>query len=106
MKASVIAAAVGGAALAAAAPTSHLDKRYYEMRDGKNHTVFEHAATGAKMSFVTNSGICETTPGVNTYSGYLNVGGNANMFFWFFESRNSPTTAPLATWLNGGPGCR
>ncbi|MCJ1475710.1 hypothetical protein MMC13_004373 [Lambiella insularis] len=81
------------------------DKRSYVKRDGVDYTVFEHAATGAKLEFVTNSGICETTPGVNQYSGYLSVGTNMNMWFWFFESRNSPATAPLAIWLNGGPGC-
>ena len=27
------------------------------------------------------------------------------MFFWFFEARHSPKHAPLAMWLNGGPGC-
>jgi len=25
-------------------------------------------------------------------------------FFWFFEARKNPATAPLAIWLNGGPG--
>lgn len=55
------------------------DKRSFVERDGVNFTVFEHAATGAKMEFVTNSGICETTPGVNQYSGYLSVGTNMNM---------------------------
>ncbi|KAA8568289.1 hypothetical protein EYC84_007325 [Monilinia fructicola] len=91
-----------------AAPASEggkKDKRTIEVRDGVNHTVFYHAATDSTLSFVTNSGICETTPGVNQYSGYLSVGTNMNMWFWFFESRNSPTTAPLATWFNGGPGC-
>lgn len=51
-------------------------------KNGVNYTVFEHAATGAKMEFVKNSGICETTPGVNQYSGYLSVGNNMNMWFW------------------------
>lgn len=92
-------------ALASPLPGSGKDKRSFVERDGVNYTVFEHAATGAKMQFVTNSGICETTKGVNQYSGYLSVGTNMNMWFWFFESRNSPTTAPLATWFNGGPGC-
>ena len=59
------------------------DKRSFVERDGTNYTVFEHAATGAKMQFVTNSGICETTPGVNQYSGYISVGSNMNMWFWF-----------------------
>ena len=56
------------------------DKRSFVERDGANYTVFEHAATGAKLEFVTNSGICETTPGVNQYSGYLSVGTNMNMY--------------------------
>ncbi|KAI9675571.1 MAG: hypothetical protein M1822_008924 [Bathelium mastoideum] len=91
--------------LVGAAPATQHDKRYVVERDGTNYTVFEHAATGAKLEFVTNSGICETTPGVNQYSGYLSVGTNMNMWFWFFEARNNPSTAPLATWFNGGPGC-
>lgn len=52
------------------------------VKDGVTYTVFEHAATGARMEFVKNSGICETTPGVNQYSGYLSVGSNMNMWFW------------------------
>ena len=55
------------------------DKRSFVERDGTNFTVFEHAATRAKIEFVTNSGICETTPGVNQYSGYLTVGTNMSM---------------------------
>jgi carboxypeptidase D len=67
------------------------------------YNVYHHPATRSKLSFVKNSGICETTPGVNQYSGYLSVGEDANMFFWFFESRNNPKTAPLVSWFGGGP---
>lgn len=76
-----------------------------EERNGINYNIYEHAATNSTLSFVQDSGICETTPGVTTYSGYLSVGTNMSMFFWFFEARNNPSTAPLALWLNGGPGC-
>lgn len=103
-----LAAVIGGGSLVAAVPveaTAGKDKRSFVKRDGVEFTVFEHAATNSKIEFVTNSGICETTPGVNSYSGYLSVGNNQNMWFWFFEARHNPTTAPLATWFNGGPGC-
>lgn len=53
-------------------------KRLVEIRDGVEHTVFEHEATGGTIDLVTNSGICETTPGVNQYSGYLSVGSMLN----------------------------
>ena len=58
------------------ASPSHVDRRSFEVRNGVNHTIFEHGATGSTLSFVTNSGVCETTPGVNQYSGYLSVGTN------------------------------
>ncbi|CAG8957316.1 hypothetical protein HYFRA_00010739 [Hymenoscyphus fraxineus] len=80
-------------------------KRSFVVRDGVERTIFEHEASGATIDFVTNSGICETTPGVNQYSGYVSVGSNQNMWFWFFEARHNASTAPLAAWFNGGPGC-
>ncbi|PVH98230.1 alpha/beta-hydrolase [Periconia macrospinosa] len=49
-------------------------------------------------------GICETTPGVDDYSGYISLDNNTNMFFWFFEARENPSEKPLTLWLNGGPG--
>lgn len=49
-------------------------------------------------------GVCETTSGVNSYSGYVDLDANTHMFFWFFEARHDPASAPLTLWLNGGPG--
>ncbi|KAJ4989705.1 serine carboxypeptidase [Stagonosporopsis vannaccii] len=51
-----------------------------------------------------NPGICETTPGVDSYSGYVDLTPEVHVFYWFFESRNKPSEDPFTLWLNGGPG--
>ncbi|KIX10249.1 uncharacterized protein Z518_01330 [Rhinocladiella mackenziei CBS 650.93] len=56
--------------------------------------------------------ICETTPDVKSYSGYVNLPPNPaegrdypiHTFFWFFEARKDPANAPFSLWLQGGPG--
>lgn len=77
-----VAQTVVAAPAAATTSSSYLNKRYIEERDGVSYNVFEHHETGSKMSFIKNSGVCETTPGVNQYSGYLEVGRNMSMWFW------------------------
>ncbi|KAF2012406.1 putative carboxypeptidase S1 [Aaosphaeria arxii CBS 175.79] len=90
--------------IALTAPTTQSNKRYSFKRNGISYHGFEHTATGSKLQFVSNSGICETTPGVNQHSGYISVGKDIKMWFWFFEARQNPSTAPLAAWFGGGPG--
>lgn len=41
---------------------------------GTEMSVFKSEATKSTLEYVTNSGVCETTPGVNQYSGYISVG--------------------------------
>ena len=50
------------------------------------------------------AGVCETTPGVGSYAGYVDLSPTSHTFFWFFEARHKPESAPLTLWLNGGPG--
>merc|ERR1719408_713472 len=42
---------------------------------------------------------------VDNFSGYVTVNGTRNLFYWFFESRGSPSTDPFILWMTGGPGC-
>ncbi|KAI0843260.1 serine carboxypeptidase [Hypoxylon sp. FL0890] len=82
----------------------------------KNVTVLESKfGDGVTISY-KEPGICETTPGVKSYAGYVHLPPDSladlgedqeypiNTFFWFFEARNDPENAPLSIWLNGGPG--
>jgi hypothetical protein len=79
-------------------------------------TPHAHCMFFAAYTDVSQTNICETTPGVRAFSGYVNIpstvldgsGGatpyNASMFFWYFESRKDPKNAPLSLYLGGGPG--
>lgn len=41
-------------------------------------------------------GVCETTPDVNSYSGYIDIAPDTHVFFWFFESRRNPASDPVS----------
>ncbi|KAF4468384.1 Carboxypeptidase S1 like A [Fusarium albosuccineum] len=71
---------------------------------------------GAEISYKKAS-VCETTEGVNAYSGYVTLpkqllpdargwdnDQSAHLFFWFFEARNDPLNAATSIYLGGGPG--
>ncbi|KAI8652073.1 hypothetical protein NCS56_01424100 [Fusarium sp. Ph1] len=49
-----------------------------------------------------NDSLCDA--GSAHWTGSVPVGDRRDMFFWYFESRADPETAPLIIWLNGGPG--
>lgn len=38
-------------------------------------------------------------------AGYIGVGKERELFYWFFESRNQPSKDPFVIWFSGGPGC-
>lgn len=71
---------------------------------GTFNNSIKAAITPGALRYVENSGVCETTSGVYQASGYADLTSSQSMWFWFFAARSNPDTAPLAIWLNGGPG--
>jgi cathepsin A (carboxypeptidase C) len=50
-----------------------------------------------------NATLCDP---VKQYSGYFKLTtGDKHYFYWFFEARKNPSTAPVVLWMTGGPGC-
>lgn len=43
---------------------------------------------------------------LESYSGFITVDEtyDSNLFFWYFPAKKNADTAPLALWLQGGPG--
>ncbi|EDQ86318.1 uncharacterized protein MONBRDRAFT_38512 [Monosiga brevicollis MX1] len=73
--------------------------------------VLVTASTGRRVEDLTPADFEITSlPSLNAtlnfkqYSGYMPVGNDSELFFWFVESQRSPETDPVVWWTNGGPG--
>lgn len=67
----------------------------------RNRTFRSKEHTYSVRLIEQDDDICDAR--VKQYTGWLDT-GTKHLFFWFFESRNSPEDDPLLLWLNGGPG--
>lgn len=70
-------------------------------------TVAPVAETPAPTT-AANRTVGDVTCGIaNTEAGYIELPNKRadNYFYWYYESRASPSTDPLVVWLTGGPGC-
>ena len=105
--------ASAAALLLAACPTSAflgaslkqpMKRQHYPANATDVMTITSPTNITIRYKMPGQNGVCETTPGVNSYSGYIDLAPNVHTFFWFFESRSNPASDPLTLWLNGGPG--
>ena len=55
----------------------------------------------------TGTGYPACDPAVKQISGYFDIDSatNKHYFFWMFEAKQNPSTAPVILWMTGGPGC-
>src|SRR5271170_4041096 len=61
-------------------------------------TIKSPSGTTIRYKQPGKAGICETTPGVNSYSGYIDLAPDVHAFFWFFESRSKPASDHITLW--------
>lgn len=101
-----------GAALSSLLFSLHVLAQYFPPTPQGVQTLQSKFGNGVEISY-KEPGICETTPGVKSFSGYVKLpigllkdvqeenNYTINTFFWFFESRKDPANAPLSIWMNG-----
>jgi len=78
-----------------AVPDARLLKRqYYPANATDVKTITTPTNVTIRYKEPGKDGVCETTPGVNSYSGYVDLAPNVHVFFYFFESRNNPASDP------------
>jgi cathepsin A (carboxypeptidase C) len=65
----------------------------YQSRYSEHHSI--------RIKQQQNDTLCDAHS--KQYTGWLDV-GSKHLFFWYFESQNTPSEDPLVLWLTGGPG--
>ncbi|KAI0354677.1 peptidase S10 serine carboxypeptidase [Trametes cingulata] len=75
----------------------------YEEEDTVYTEHFTQPAFSNYRLRISSPKLCDQS--VKQYSGFLDISESRHLFFWFFEARQDPESAPLIMWLNGGPGC-
>jgi len=106
LSSTLVSATIGGSNFHHIEPRmlQHRKRVYYPKKAAGLKTVTTPTGVTIRYKEPGKEGICETTPGVNSYSGHIDIAPNVHVFFYFFESRSNPASDPLSLWLNGGPG--
>jgi len=87
-----------------AVPDGYIEARQFPAEPQGVQTITTPSGVKVRYKEPGQEGVCETTPGVKSYAGYIDLAENEHTFFWFFESRCDPVHDPITLWLNGGPG--
>jgi len=77
-----------------------------ETEVGESQLLPNSASLEERTHEAGNANLCDP---VKQYSGYFKLTDTTsltkNYFYWFFESRSTPSTDPIVLWMTGGPGC-